>query len=96
MLRRLDIFGQLFRFRFDVLVVQEDTNQRAGLIGMGQRDKAFIFQHQGFFTTKTCGGFNGFHRGDRRRVMFPGRLCDHAFGNREAHGSFNFAELQRL
>lgn len=46
MLRRLDIFGQLFRFRFDVLVVQEDTNQRAGLIGMGQRDKAFIFQHQ--------------------------------------------------
>ena len=55
MLRRLDIFGQLFRFRFDVLVVQEDTNQRAGLIGMGQRDKAFIFQHQGFFTTKTRG-----------------------------------------
>ncbi len=42
MLRRLDIFGQLFRFRFDVLVVQEDTNQRAGLIGMGQRDKALF------------------------------------------------------
>lgn len=49
MLRRLDIFGQLFRFRFDVLVVQEDTNQRAGLIGMGQRDKALFFQHRGFF-----------------------------------------------
>ncbi len=47
MLRRLDIFGQLFRFRFDVLVVQEDTNQRAGLIGMGQRDKAFIFPAPG-------------------------------------------------
>jgi hypothetical protein len=42
MLRRLDIFGQLFRFRFDVLVVQEDTDQRAGLIGMRQRDKALF------------------------------------------------------
>lgn len=47
MLRRLDIFGQLFRFRFDVLVVQEDTNQRAGLIGMGQRDKSFYFPAPG-------------------------------------------------
>ncbi len=28
--------------------------------------------------------------------MFSGGLCDHTFGNSEAHGGFNFAELQRL
>ncbi len=96
MLRRLDIFGQLFRFRFDVLVVQEDTNQRAGLIGMGQRDKALFSSTRASSRPGTRGGFNGFDRGDRRRVMLPGGLRDHAFGNREAHGGFNFAELQRL
>ncbi len=96
MLRCFDIFGQFFRFRFDVLVVQEDTDQCAGLVGMSQRDKAFIFQHQSFFTTKTRSGFDGFHRGDRRRIMLPGGLRDHAFGDGETHRRFNFAEFQRL
>ncbi|ESC75996.1 hypothetical protein SEEN4881_04297, partial [Salmonella enterica subsp. enterica serovar Newport str. WA_14881] len=50
--RRLNIFGQLFGFTFYILIVEEDTDQRTSLIGMRQRNKAFIFQIQRFFTTK--------------------------------------------
>jgi hypothetical protein len=41
-----------FSLCFDVLIVQEDTDQRAGLVGVRQRDKALIFQLQRFFATK--------------------------------------------
>ncbi len=48
--RGLNIFGQFFAFAL-TYGRSGNADQRAGLIGMGQRDKAFIFQ-QGFFTTK--------------------------------------------
>lgn len=89
-----DIFGQFFCFCFDVLVVQEDINQCVGFIGMGQWDKVFIFQYQGFFMIKMCGGFNGFDCGDWCWVMFFGGLCDYVFGNCEVYGGFNFVEFQ--
>ena len=41
---RLNVFGQLFGFAFHELIVQEDTDQRASLIGVRQRDKALIFE----------------------------------------------------
>ncbi len=94
--RRLNIFGQLFGFTFYILIVEEDTDQRTSFIGMRQRNKAFIFQIQRFFTTKTRGGFNGFHCGHRRRIMFTRRLCDHAFSDGKAHRCFNLTEFQRL
>ena len=42
----LNVFGQLFSFAFHELIVQEDANQRAGFVGVRQRDEALIFQFQ--------------------------------------------------
>ena len=96
LLRCLNILRQFFRFRFDVLIVEENTDQRTRLVGVRQRDKTLVFQVQRFFTTKAGGSFNRFHGGDRGWVMFPCRLRNHAFGDGKAHGRFNFAEFQRL
>ena len=93
---RFNVFGELFGFALHKLIVKEDTNQRAGFVGVRQRDKALVFQLQGFITAQTGCRFNGFHRRDRRRVVFTRRLHHHALGDGEAHGGFNFAELQRL
>ena len=93
---RFNVFGELFGFALHKLIVKEDTNQRAGFVGVRQRDKALVFQLQGVITAQTGCRFNGFHRRDRRRVVFTRRLHHHAFGDGEAHGGFNFAELQRL
>ena len=89
----LNVFGQLFSFAFHELIVQEDANQRAGFVGVRQRDEALIFQFQGFVTAQTGGRFNGFHCRDRRRVVFTRRLHHHAFGDGEAHGGFYLAEF---
>lgn len=68
---RVDIFSQLLRFHFDVLIVEEDTDQCTRLVGMRQRDETFVFQIQRFFAAKAGGGFNGFNGGNRGRVVFP-------------------------
>ncbi len=90
---RLNVFRQLFCFAFHELIVEEDANQRAGFIGVCQRDKALVFELQCFVAAKAGCGFNGFHRRDRRRVVFTRRLHHHTFGDGEAHGRFNLAEL---
>ena len=87
------VFSQLFGFTLHELIVEEDTDQRAGFIGVRQRDKALIFELQRLVASETSSRFNGFHRRDRRRVVFTRRLHDHAFGDGEAHGGFNFAEF---
>lgn len=58
--RRLNVFGQLLRFGFDILIVKEDTDQRAGLFGVRQRDKTLVFQIQRLFAAETSGRFDGF------------------------------------
>ncbi|MNE16166.1 hypothetical protein D3C80_1091040 [compost metagenome] len=96
LLWHLNVFCQLFCFAFHELIVQENTNQRAGFIGVRQRDETLVFEFERLFTTKARSGFNGFYSGNRRRVVLARRLHHHAFGNGKAHGGFNFAELQRL
>ena len=93
---RVDIFRQLLRFCFDVLIVKEDTYQRTRFVGMRQRDETFIFQIQRFFTAKAGGGFDGFNGGNRGRVVLPGSLSHHAFGDGETHRGFNFTQMKRL
>ncbi len=46
---------------FAILIVEEDTDQRTSLIGMRQRTKLYFLPDLQRFTTKTRGGFNGFH-----------------------------------
>ncbi|MNY24392.1 hypothetical protein D3C86_1581020 [compost metagenome] len=93
---RFNVFGQLFGFAFYELVVEENTDQRARFAGVRQRNEALIFEFQRFVAAKACGGFDGFHGGNRCRIVFACRLHHHAFGDGEAHGGFNFAEFQRL
>ena len=63
---------------------------------MRQRDETFVFQVQRFFAAKAGGGFNGFNGGKRGRVVFPGGLRHHAFGNGKTHCGFNFTQVKRL
>ncbi|EIM35643.1 hypothetical protein PGS1_12922 [Enterobacter cloacae subsp. cloacae GS1] len=51
---------ELFGFALHKLIVKEDTNQRAGFVGVRQRDKALVFQLQGVITAQTGCRFNGF------------------------------------
>ncbi len=89
------LFGRLLGQRLDVLIIQEDADQRLGDIGLGQLDKALCLNDQRFVTAHTCGGFDGFHRGHRRRIVFTRHGGNHAGGGGEAHHGFQFGEAQR-
>ncbi len=40
---RLNIFGELLRFTLHELIVEENTDQRTGFVGVSQRDKTLVF-----------------------------------------------------
>ena len=89
------LLGSLLGQRLDVLIVQEDTDQCLGDIGLGQLDKALCFGHQSLVTAHACSGLDGFHRSHRRRIVFARHGGNHAGGGGEAHHGFQFGEAQR-
>ena len=86
------LLGSLLGQRLDVLIIQEDTDQCLGDIGLGQLDKALCLDGQRLVTAHTCSGFDGFHRGHRRRIVFARHGGNHAGGGGEAHHGFQFGE----
>ena len=89
------LLGGLLGQRLDVLIVEEDTDQRLGHVGFRQFDEGGGLGGQRLVTAHAGGGFHRLHGGHGGRIVFARHGGNHAGGGGEAHHGFQFGEAQR-
>ncbi|MNZ50990.1 hypothetical protein D3C78_687910 [compost metagenome] len=89
------LLGRLLGQRLDVLIVQEDADQRLGHVCLGQLDETLRLDVERLVAAHAGGGLDGFDCGHGRRIVFSGHGGNHAGGGGEAHHGFQLGEAQR-